>query len=72
MGHMGNRKPETPLFLLAFFKKSGRILPWLLSRESELARLDAVVIVREFEHFYSFEPYMNGQSNPRRDVDEVS
>jgi hypothetical protein len=69
MGHMGNRKPEAPLFLLAFFKKSGRILPWLLSRESELARMDAVVIVREFEQPYIFEPYMNGQPTK---PDEVS
>ena len=67
---MGNRKPEPPLFLLAFFKKSGRILPWLLSRESELVKLDAVVIVREFEHAYSYEPYMNGRQSAT-DVNEV-
>jgi hypothetical protein len=68
---MGNRKPERPLFLLVQWS-TGRLGTWLLSRESELKRMGGAVIAREFEHVYSFKPYMNGQSNPRRDVDEVS
>jgi hypothetical protein len=71
MGHMGNRKPEKPLFMLIALK-SGSVIPWLLSRESEVKGMGGIIIAREFEHVYSFEPYMNGTPSIDRDVDEVS
>lgn len=67
---MGHRKPEPPQFLLVQWK-SGRLGTWLIARESEVKGMGGIVIAREFEFVYSFEPYMNGKPNAKG-VDEVS